>query len=150
MPRMPARIIQNVAPGPPIEMAMATPATLPMPTVPERAVLSAWKWVRSPGASARVYRPRTTFSARPTQRTFGNRKYQENMNPAVISQKTTTGTSTLERVIGKKTTSEMAPVTGEIVRSMRWSRFMDGFAAGNGIEPVRTASRLCAVWRAPV
>ena len=32
---------QNVAPGPPVETATATPAMLPMPTVPDTAVVSA-------------------------------------------------------------------------------------------------------------
>ena len=33
--------IQNVAPGPPIEIATATPAILPSPNVPDKAVASA-------------------------------------------------------------------------------------------------------------
>lgn len=39
--RSPATIIQNVAPGPPMVMATATPAMFPRPTVPETAVASA-------------------------------------------------------------------------------------------------------------
>ncbi len=54
MPRKPATIIQNVAPGPPTLMAMATPAMLPSPTVADRAVLSAWKCDTSPGSSGFV------------------------------------------------------------------------------------------------
>ena len=38
MPRKPATINQNVAPGPPMEITIATPAILPIPTVPETAV----------------------------------------------------------------------------------------------------------------
>jgi len=60
MPRRPARIIQNVAPGPPIVTATATPAMLPRPTVPETADESAWKWLISPGSSSWEYVPRTT------------------------------------------------------------------------------------------
>jgi hypothetical protein len=41
MPSRPAQIIQNVAPGPPVDTAMATPAMLPRPTVAESAVVSA-------------------------------------------------------------------------------------------------------------
>ena len=52
MPSRPARIIQNVAPGPPIETATATPPIFPMPTVPETAVASAWKCVTSPLCSS--------------------------------------------------------------------------------------------------
>jgi hypothetical protein len=40
---------QSVAPGPPAEIATATPAMLPIPTVPETAVHRAWKWEISPG-----------------------------------------------------------------------------------------------------
>ena len=38
MPRNPARKSQNAAPGPPIDIATATPPILPIPTVPEIAV----------------------------------------------------------------------------------------------------------------
>ena len=38
MPKKPAMINQNVAPGPPIEITIATPAILPIPTVPDTAV----------------------------------------------------------------------------------------------------------------
>ena len=38
------------APGPPIEMAMATPPMLPSPTVAESAALRAWKWFMAPGS----------------------------------------------------------------------------------------------------
>jgi hypothetical protein len=50
MPISPAMIIQKVAPGPPIETAIATPAMLPSPTVPESAVASAWKCDTSPAS----------------------------------------------------------------------------------------------------
>ena len=43
MPKRPATIIQKVAPGPPILTAIATPAMLPTPTVPDKAAVSAWK-----------------------------------------------------------------------------------------------------------
>ena len=42
MPNRPARIIQNVAPGPPMVTAAPTPAMLPRPTVPDRAEVRAW------------------------------------------------------------------------------------------------------------
>ena len=35
--------IQNIAPGPPIEIATATPAIFPIPIVADNAVLKAWK-----------------------------------------------------------------------------------------------------------
>ncbi|MFT6821176.1 MAG: hypothetical protein ACJATT_005005, partial [Myxococcota bacterium] len=40
-----ATIVQKVAPGPPAAIATATPLILPIPTVPEPAVVSAWKWL---------------------------------------------------------------------------------------------------------
>ena len=49
MPSSPAVINQNVAPGPPVEMATATPAMFPIPTVPETAVASALNCEISPG-----------------------------------------------------------------------------------------------------
>jgi len=48
IPRKPASTIQNAAPGPPSAMAVVTPAILPSPTVADRAVVSAWKWLTSP------------------------------------------------------------------------------------------------------
>ena len=36
-------IIQKVAPGPPMLTATATPAMFPSPTVPDNAVVKAWK-----------------------------------------------------------------------------------------------------------
>ena len=45
--RAPAKI-QNAAPGPPIEIEIATPAILPIPIVPDSAVANAWKDETSP------------------------------------------------------------------------------------------------------
>ena len=55
--------IQNKAAGPPKNNANATPPILPVPTVPESAVVKALKCVVSPGASALSYLPVTTFHA---------------------------------------------------------------------------------------
>ena len=43
MPKKADTHIQNTAPGPPMKMAPVTPAMLPVPTVPARAVVTAWK-----------------------------------------------------------------------------------------------------------
>ncbi len=43
MPKNARSHIQKIAPGPPTESAVATPAMLPMPTVPPREVAAAWK-----------------------------------------------------------------------------------------------------------
>ena len=40
--------IQNSAPGPPETMAVATPAILPVPMVPESAVMNAWNGDKAP------------------------------------------------------------------------------------------------------
>ena len=48
MPRKPTKIIQKVAPGPPVPIAIATPAILPSPTVADKAVVRAWKCDTSP------------------------------------------------------------------------------------------------------
>ena len=72
--RKPATIIQKVAPGPPAAIATATPPMFPMPTVPEMAVVSAWKWVISPGASSSSNSPRRERIARGIPRTFTNLK----------------------------------------------------------------------------
>jgi hypothetical protein len=63
MPRKPATTSQKRAPGPPTETAMATWAMLPTPTVPEIAVVSAWKCVSSPGELASLKSPRTMRTA---------------------------------------------------------------------------------------
>ena len=40
--------IQKSAPGPPETIAVATPAMLPVPIVPDRAVMKAWKGLSAP------------------------------------------------------------------------------------------------------
>ncbi len=40
--------IQKIAPGPPSVIARATPLMFPSPTVPDKAVVSAWKWLIMP------------------------------------------------------------------------------------------------------
>ena len=42
IPKKAANHIQKTAPGPPVKMAPVTPAMLPVPTVPARAVVTAW------------------------------------------------------------------------------------------------------------
>ena len=49
--------IQNSAPGPPKDMATATPAILPIPTVLDSAVESAWKCEIWPSSSGSSYLP---------------------------------------------------------------------------------------------
>ncbi len=70
MPSRPATIIQKVAPGPPMVTATATPAMLPRPTVPDTALVSAWKWVTSPGSESLLNRPRMVSTATFRPRTW--------------------------------------------------------------------------------
>ena len=48
MPKIAVTHIQNMAPGPPICIATATPAILPKPIVPDKAAVRALKWLTSP------------------------------------------------------------------------------------------------------
>ena len=56
MPTRPVTHIQKRAPGPPAARAVATPAMFPVPTVAERAVIRAWKWVMSPSSAPGSFR----------------------------------------------------------------------------------------------
>ena len=73
IPKIPVNHIQTGAPGPPMLIAAATPAILPLPTVAERAIINAWNGVISPGveSSSRSF-PRTLrysiFQAKPSFR----------------------------------------------------------------------------------
>jgi hypothetical protein len=46
--------IQNTAPGPPITIAVATPAIFPFPTIPDNADMSAWNGVMFPSPDERA------------------------------------------------------------------------------------------------
>ena len=73
---MPSRAIthiQNTAPGPPMAMAVATPAMLPVPTVADIAVISARNGGISPGSLD--WRPRSSSPKPvPTRRSGMNRR----------------------------------------------------------------------------
>ena len=61
---MPETNSQNTAPGPPNEIAVATPAMFPTPTVDPSAVASAWNDVTVPSASSlTLMRPNTNLIA---------------------------------------------------------------------------------------
>ena len=51
MPTTPDTHSQNTAPGPPMAMAVATPAMLPTPTVDASAVATAWNGETLPAAA---------------------------------------------------------------------------------------------------
>ena len=63
IPRNAVIHIQNNAAGPPRKIANATPLMLPVPTVPDSAVVNALKCEVSPGSSLLSYLPVTTFQA---------------------------------------------------------------------------------------
>ena len=110
---------QNVAPGPPVEMATATPAMLPMPTVPETAVVNALNCEISPGSPARAYLPETMRSASANPRTLMNRRWIVKNNPPATSHSTISGISVPNSGTVKKTKPDTASATGRMMASMR-------------------------------
>ena len=118
MPSRPATIIQNVAPAPPRVTAIATPAMFPRPTVPETALESAWKWVTSPGSSARSYRPRASPTAWLNPRAWMPRKTTVKTIPASTSQPTISGKVAPATVTSKNTTAARNSATGAKTLSM--------------------------------
>ena len=60
--------LQTSAPGPPIAIAVATPAMLPTPTVAASAVMSAWKCEMSPGESGSWRRMKARCNASGSRR----------------------------------------------------------------------------------
>ena len=81
MPTMAVIHIQKMAPGPPMTMASATPAMLPIPMVPASADDSAWKWVISPGSSGESYLPRSSAMACGMWRNGAKRVYTRKKKP---------------------------------------------------------------------
>ena len=55
--------IQNTAPGPPMAIAVPTPAIFPVPMVADNAALKAWKCVISPASSFLSNFPDISFHA---------------------------------------------------------------------------------------
>ena len=55
--------IQKSAAGPPMKIAIATPPMFPVPTVPDKAVLKAWKGVVSPLLSLYLFPEKRIFQA---------------------------------------------------------------------------------------
>ena len=71
MPKNAEHHIQKMAPGPPSAMAPATPAIFPVPTVPARAVHTAWKGLMEPSLACVLSKifPMVFFMATPNLRT---------------------------------------------------------------------------------
>src|SRR6056300_1085782 len=63
MPNIAVIHIQNIAPGPPIWMATATPAIFPSPMVPESDAVRALKLLTSPSSLSDLYLPLSTSKA---------------------------------------------------------------------------------------
>ena len=63
IPKIAVIHIQNIAAGPPVHIASATPPIFPVPTAPDIAVVSAWNPVVSPSDSEVLALPDTIFKA---------------------------------------------------------------------------------------
>ncbi len=88
MPSKPAIHIQKMAPGPPMLMAMATPAILPMPIVPDNADESAWKCGISPGSPGLSYLPRNRLKVWRRRRNGNKRQRKAKYNAVPATRKT--------------------------------------------------------------
>ena len=78
-PRNAMAHIQNIAPGPPMAMAVATPAMFPVPTRPPRAMAKPWK-LEMPEAEAWPCQSWVTMAFR--WRTCRKRVQMEKTTPA--------------------------------------------------------------------
>src|SRR5690606_34240829 len=144
MPSRPATIIQKVAPGPPMLMAIATPAMLPSPTVPDSAVASAWKWVTSPGWSGREKSPRIRRKPCAKPRRLMKRKYRVKASAATSSHSTTKGMLAPKPIgTGWNTSHDTASATGAKALLIAWSRPPGAggaaVAAAGTMRPARAA-----------
>ena len=93
--------IQKAAPGPPIEIEIATPAILPIPIVPDRAVARAWNDETSPQLSPSDFLV-TLSMACFNPHTAIPFKYIVKKIPAARIHKMITGTFAPQIEIGKK------------------------------------------------
>ena len=65
MPKIAVIHIQNIAAGPPVQIARATPPIFPVPIAPDIAVVNASNAVVSPSASDLIFFPETRPHALP-------------------------------------------------------------------------------------
>ena len=93
-------------------MATATPAMLPMPTVPDTAVVRAWNCEISPGSWGSARRPEITRTACPNPRTLMNPRYTVKKSPPPTSHATTSGMSAPSTGTGKKMNPATAAASG--------------------------------------
>jgi len=86
MPRNAEHHIQKIAPGPPRAIAPATPAILPVPTVPARAVQTAWKGLMEPSFACVLSKilPTVFFMATPNLRIWMNLVRTDKRRPTPI------------------------------------------------------------------
>ena len=80
IPRKPTKIIQKVAPGPPVPIAIATPAIFPNPTVADKAVVNAWKGVTSPNSCLHLNFPLTNFIAMKKKTNINKPEFESEKN----------------------------------------------------------------------
>ena len=102
MPNSADSHIQKIAPGPPAIIAVATPATLPVPTWAEIATASAWKEeiVRpSRSVCCSLYkRPNTCRTAGPKRRNCGAPRYTVKNRPTPTNAYISTEQLTLLKI----------------------------------------------------
>lgn len=121
----PTTHIQNTAPGPPNSTAIATPAMLPSPTVPDSAVDSAWKCVSAP-LPWRVSMPRPATSATPcVSERYCEKPLQSVNSTPVPSSVASTGTDSITALMRSSSAKK------------------SGIGCG-GNQPGASASVLCA------
>ena len=82
MPTAAETHIQNSTPGPPSAIARVTPAMLPVPTVPPRAVARAWKGATPPPEPPRAKRRSVPMSHAPGRRSCTAPEQQVIYRPA--------------------------------------------------------------------
>ena len=96
MPTTPLRNIQRTAPGPPLAMAIETPAMLPTPTVEDRDVASAWNGETVPSPPTLPWRPKTCRAAKTNRRNCTPRVAKVRKIPEPISTAIIGGPHTIE------------------------------------------------------
>ena len=111
MPIIAPNKIQKAAPGPPIEIDIATPAIVPNPTVPDKAVIKAPRGEISPPASSFLGFFRHSIECFTPQKQIPLR-YRVKNTPATKSHNIITGTCAPNKFIGKNITDATLSDTG--------------------------------------
>lgn len=140
MPSSAEHHIQNTAPGPPMAIAPATPAILPVPTVPASAVQTAWNGVIAPSAASFLWnmRPMVVLSAKGNLRICRKPVRTLSSSPTPIMQ-TIAGTPQTKSLTTLLMAAIVSKNMGESILSgvsLYSTRLPDG-AQGRGVRNVR-------------